>query len=500
MTSVLTLTVADEAGTVRLAEDVAAIARPGDVIALEGDLGMGKSALARALIRALADDPALEVPSPTFTLVQTYDLPRFPVAHFDLYRLADPSELAEIGFDDAIRSGLTLVEWPDRAVGVLPQDTLTISIADGAGPGARRFDVGSDDPRWADRIGRTRAIRDLLDSSGFAGAERRHLQGDASARRHERIRLRDRRAVLMDWPRRSPQPPLLDGLSYPDLVHVADDPLSFIALSRTLNEHGFRAPQVIAADLSAGLLLQDDLGSDFIVADGRPMPDRYLAAAELLAEKDRERWDSRVAVPGTGAWTIPAFDRRAMLVELSLAPDWYVPHGSGAVCPPDERAEFMALWEPLVDALQRSEQGLLLRDVHSPNLLWLGGPDRRRRLGIIDHQDAMIGPTAYDVMSLATDVRVEMPRDLRGAIRDRYAAVRAEAAPFDREAFEAAFALTSAQRNTKILGGFARLARRDGKPAYLAHLPRVRRLLSEALEHPVLAPLKLWYVRHQLLA
>jgi tRNA threonylcarbamoyl adenosine modification protein YjeE len=500
MTPFLTVDVPDEAGTGRLAEDLAAIARAGDVVALEGDLGMGKSAFARAVIRALADDDGLEVPSPTFTLVQSYDLQRFPVAHFDLYRVGDPGELREIGFDDAIRGGLTLVEWPDRAGGALPADTLTVSIADGPGPDARMFAFSAAGGGWEARLRRSRAIRDLLDRSGWAGAHRRHLQGDASARRHERIRLGDRTAVMMDWPRRAPQPVLMDGLSYPDLVHVTDAPIAFAALSRTLAGHGFRTPAVLAADLDAGLILQDDLGSEGIAAGGEPIPERYLAAAEVLAEKDGERWDPEVEVPGAGTWSIPPFDRRAMMVELSLAPDWYVPHASGAPCPAADRAEFLELWAPLVERLQAAEQGLVLRDVHSPNLLWLGGDDRRRRVGLIDHQDAMIGPAVYDLMSLATDVRVPMPRDLRAALKDRYAAVRAEHGLFDRDAFEEAFALASAQRNTKILGGFARLARRDGKPAYLKHLPRVRALIGEALEHPVLSPLKLWYERHQLTA
>src|SRR5690606_14141522 len=110
----LTLSLHDESATNRLGEDLAAMLTTGDVIALSGDLGMGKTSLARAIVRALADDPALEVPSPTFTLVQAYGA-RVPVQHFDLYRLASPDELEELGFSDAIRSGTVLVEWPERA-------------------------------------------------------------------------------------------------------------------------------------------------------------------------------------------------------------------------------------------------------------------------------------------------------------------------------------------------------------------------------------------------
>src|SRR4051794_10273415 len=106
---------ANEAETRRLAADVADVLVPGDVVALSGDLGTGKTAFARALIRHLAGDPGLEVPSPTFTLAQSYDLPRFPLMHVDLYRVDEPSELLELGFVDSSDGAVRLIEWPERA-------------------------------------------------------------------------------------------------------------------------------------------------------------------------------------------------------------------------------------------------------------------------------------------------------------------------------------------------------------------------------------------------
>jgi tRNA threonylcarbamoyladenosine biosynthesis protein TsaE len=136
MHKTVTLTLPDAAATGRLAARLAARARRGDTILLEGPLGAGKSTFARAFLRAAAGDPGLEVPSPTFTLVQGYDLPAGPACHFDLWRLDGPADLAELGWDEA-REGIVLVEWPDRLGALRPDDALTIALAPGATEEAR---------------------------------------------------------------------------------------------------------------------------------------------------------------------------------------------------------------------------------------------------------------------------------------------------------------------------------------------------------------------------
>src|ERR1700755_619 len=130
------IVLANERATQRLAVDIAAVLKPGDLVTLSGDLGAGKTAFARALIRHLAGDAALDVPSPTFTLVQTYALPRLAVVHADLYRVAHASELAELGVDEAAENAVVLLEWPDRAAEVLPADRLDIPLTPVANIGA----------------------------------------------------------------------------------------------------------------------------------------------------------------------------------------------------------------------------------------------------------------------------------------------------------------------------------------------------------------------------
>jgi aminoglycoside/choline kinase family phosphotransferase len=138
-----------------------------------------------------------------------------------------------------------------------------------------------------------------------------------------------------------------------------------------------------------------------------------------------------------------------------------------------------------------------LRDYHSPNLHWLPQREGFARVGLIDFQDAVIGPPAYDLASLLQDARVDVPDDLEMRLAALYVRRRAAADPgFDAERFAAAYAVMGAQRATKILGLFARLDKRDGKPQYLSHLPRIERCLAKNLAHPLLAPLALWYQKH----
>ncbi len=120
-----------EEDTIKIAQDLAKEIRENDVIALHGNLGMGKSVFARALIRACTDDPELDVPSPTFTLVQLYDTPKGQIAHFDLYRLEDPEEIFDIGWEDALSTGITIIEWPDRLGPYLPRERVDIHLQAG---------------------------------------------------------------------------------------------------------------------------------------------------------------------------------------------------------------------------------------------------------------------------------------------------------------------------------------------------------------------------------
>ena len=478
----------DESATVRLGEDLAMALRPGDVIALHGDLGMGKSTLARAIIRAIVNDDGLEVPSPTFTLVQSYPL-RIPVHHFDLYRLSEAEELEELGLTDALADGIALVEWPERAPAYF-STAIHVKLSE-LGDG-RRVEIDAPAPART-HITHALEVRAFLDRAGYAGAARRFMLGDASVRAYETIEpVAGNRLILMDAPQRSNEPVIRDGLPYSRIAGLAQSVTAFVGIANGLRAKGFSAPKIFAMDLDAGLLLIEHLGEvPFLMPDGSVNAGRYEEAGRLLAALHQHQWPRIMPVAEGVQHVVPSYDRPAFEIEAELLLDWYLPFVKGCAATDQERKDFRRLWEPLITRLLASEQSLVLRDYHSPNLIWREEREGLDRLGIIDVQDAVFGPAAYDVASLGYDARVDVPVEVERAVVEAYCASRASA--FDREAFEEAYAITAAHRNTKILGIFIRLAQRDGKSGYLKHLPRIRTYLRRALAHPSLAELRAYY-------
>lgn len=480
----------DENATARFGEDIARALRAGDFVALEGDLGMGKSTLARALIRSLADDPALEVPSPTFTLAQSYQA-RIPAWHFDFYRLSSAEELPEIGFDEARDAGIAIVEWPERAGDAIGRPTLLFRLSEN---GAGRDVSVSGDEEALDRLARSLAIREFLDGAGWQGAWRRHFSGDASTRAYETVSLPGRAdRILMNAPRQPDGPPIRDGLPYSRIAHLAETVTPFVAVARALTDAGLAAPAIEAADLDRGLLLIEHLGGEGILDDaGVPIAERYIAAAQTLAFMHDRDWPAVLAVDGAADYALPAYDEGAMAIETELLTDWYMEHfGKGGA---DAREAYREAWREQFGALDGAERSIVLRDYHSPNIIWRGALSGTDRIGIIDFQDAVLGPAAYDVASLGMDARVTIEPELEARIVDAYCAARRRPG-FDATRFRRDYAVMAAQRNSKILGIFVRLDRRDGKPQYLKHLPRIRAYLARALAHPELGRLRALYER-----
>ncbi len=299
----------------------------------------------------------------------------------------------------------------------------------------------------------------------------------------------------MNSPRRPDGPPIHDGKSYSAAVHLAEDVKPFVAIAQGLSERGFSAPSIHHADLEAGFLITEDFGSAGVVEGDppQPIPARYEVATDLLAALHREALPEIVPLVPRVGHSIPIFDTDALLVELGLMLEWYLPD-RGVEPSDDLRAEFVAMWRELLQEAATATRTWVLRDYHSPNLIWLGERRGVARVGIIDFQDAVLGPAAYDVVSLLQDARIDVPEALELALLTRYIKARRQADDgFDPAGFAALYALMSAQRNSRLLGTFARLNRRDGKPQYLRHQPRIWTYLNRSLAHPALARIQAWY-------
>jgi N-acetylmuramate 1-kinase len=490
------LALGNEAATAHLMADLALLISPGDLITLSGDLGAGKTAAARAMIRYLAGDDTLEVPSPTFTLAQSYDLPSFPLLHADLYRVNDPAELEEIGLSPLPEGTVALIEWPERAAGALPADRIDIALnhRPALGSTARAAEIIGYG-KAAAPVARLKALRQFLSAAGYADAKRLRMPGDASTRSYARLVRDDGVVILMNSPRRPDGPAIYDGKSYSAAVHLAEDVRPFVAIAKTLRERGFSAPAIHHADLDSGFLITEDFGSAGVVEGDppRPIAERYQAASDMLAALHGETLPEVLPLAPQINYAMPTFDTDALLVEVGLMLEWYLPD-RGAAPTNNARAEFVMIWRDLLGKPAPAAKTWVLRDFHSPNLIWLEARTDIAKVGIIDFQDAVLGPAAYDLVSLLQDARIDVPESLELALLTRYIKARhGSDDSFDPAGFAEIYAIMSAQRNTRLLGTFARLNRRDGKPHYLRHQPRIWTYLNRSLAHPALARLREWY-------
>jgi hypothetical protein len=306
------------------------------------------------------------------------------------------------------------------------------------------------------------AAPDFLAKHGWEGAEIRPLAGDASFRRYFRVHREGETAVLMDAP--------------PEHEDIGP----FLTIAGHLIERGFSPPRPLAVDRALGLLLLEDFGDDRVGPLLQREPHReleiYQAAIEILA-----RLAAQPAPPDIAPYDDPAMSR-----EVLLFPEWYAP----ALALEVDEAGYLPAWrEAWQDVLRVAEANpvLVLRDYHADNLMVLPG---RGELGLLDFQDALAGHAAYDLVSLLQDAR----RDVAPALEERMLELYCERANVaDRALFRAHYEILGAQRNTKILGIFTRLWKRDGKPFYPTMHPRIWTYLERNLAHPALAPVAEWF-------
>ncbi len=298
----------------------------------------------------------------------------------------------------------------------------------------------------------------FLADAGWAGAAIEPLVADASFRRYFRIRKGDRSAMLMDAP-----PP-------------NEDPAPFLRAAKWLDSNGMRAPHVLAEDAARGLVLLEDFGDvrmrDYLDQWPADECEVYKCAVDTLVELHR------LPAGPFLAYSFSEYQR-----EAKLFVDWYCPAQNLTVDGPG----YLTAWEQVLSQLlPRQRLGVtVLRDYHAENIMLLGSLQKQ---GLLDFQDALIGHSAYDLVSLLQDARRDVSAELEAEMFDYY--VRESGANSE---FLGDYARLGAQRNAKIVGIFVRLWKRDGKPRYLELIPRVWALLERDLAHPVLAPVAQWF-------
>lgn len=307
---------------------------------------------------------------------------------------------------------------------------------------------------------RAAEILAFLAAAGWGAAERRHLAGDASDRRYDRLRLGAATAVLMDNP-----------------PGGADDPAAFSAMARHLRDLGLSPPAILAEDLTRGLLLLEDLGDDLfarlLAADPGREAELYAPAVDVLLRLQE-------VPPPAG---LPDLSARDWAEAAGFALDWYAFAATG------QKPDPTAFLDALTAALMARADGprvLILRDFHAENLLWLPGRAGLKRVGLLDFQLGQLGQPGYDLVSLLQDARRDVALDTEAAMVARFAAAKGA----DPAEFAAHYATLGAQRALRILGIFARLGLVAGKPQYLRLIPRVWGQLQRNLAHPALAELR----------
>ena len=313
----------------------------------------------------------------------------------------------------------------------------------------------------------------FINVHGWGDAEVVPLAPDASFRCYLRLRKNNATVMLMDAP--------------PAHENVA----AFVTITRHLQRIGVRAPAILGADLDNGFLLLEDLGDQTfarLLGGGDGDDDGgddsevalYRRAIDVLSHIHQH--------PHATDLQVPVYSTDLVLAEANLLLDWYIPAQREQPVDTPAKKQFAQIWSEIVDALPPLKPTLVLRDYHIDNLMLVGDD-----CAVLDYQDAVIGSPAYDLASLLEDARRDLAPKLRAEMMQRYLEQNAD---INHDALQQHYRAWATQRHCKVAGIFTRLWLRDRKDGYLAHLPRVMKLLQRHLDTPMLATLRDWLDAH----
>jgi len=345
----------------------------------------------------------------------------------------------------------------------------------------------------------------FLAAHGLGDARRRSLGGDASTRAYERLALADGTSLIfMDQPpsaesapcdpRATPEERRAAG--YNALARLAAGRVdAFVAVAGWLRAQGLSAPRILAHDPAAGLAVLEDLGDGLfarLIEQGQDEAELYDAAIETLVRLHETRAPDVIEADGV-RWPLLDYDETALATGEALFPQWLPKLKPELGLGPEALAEWEAVWAPVRARGAAGASVFCHRDYHAENLIWLPERMGAARVGLLDFQDAVRAHPAWDVSMLLHDARRDVSPEREAAALARYFALRPQV---DRARFLADFNALGGLNIVRILGVFARLVTRDGKPRYAAFMPRLWGYLDRCLADPELAPLKAWMDRH----
>lgn len=345
----------------------------------------------------------------------------------------------------------------------------------------------------------------FLAQAGLAAARREPLAADASTRRYERLYPAGAASLmLMDSPPANDGDPLGAGATpaeriasgYTAMARLSASRIdAFAAAAGFLVSRGLSAPKVLAMDAAQGFALLEDLGDGLfarLIEAGEPEEPLYLTAVEALAQLHSQPPPRELVAEGA-RWPLLTYDSLALKTGADLFVDWLPQLQPSVVLNDQAVAAWDDLWRPIRERAERGASAFAHRDYHAENLLWLPERSGVARVGMIDFQDCVLAHPSWDLHSLLQDARRDVSPALEAAALAHYFGLRPEV---DRDAFMEDYTALAALNEARIIGIFARLIVRDGKPRYRAFLPRMWRHLETNLAHPALAGLRAWFETH----
>lgn len=458
---------------------IAPIFEKGDLLALNGEIGSGKTTLTKHLINYLTATSIDKINSPTFNLCQTYSKDDLIISHYDFYRLDYLQEIEELDINDSIKNNFTIIEWANKFSSILPRDHIEIQINNKFHQREYKILFHGE---YAKKIIAHKNRLSFLSNSNFNIKKITNMRGDASKRKYYRVNDGKENFVLMDASE--------DSINKTTTSETITD---FIIFGKYLEDIGLRVPKIYEFDIQKHLILEEDLGLTTYdeLYSKLSFQDLINPAIESLLILVHSNYKNINDLDGR-AFEPKNFDEKVFINESKIFIDYYWPYVKNSICPEEKKYEFLSIIEKIYSDLS-TDKTLVLRDYHSPNLHYLQNEKGHRKCALIDFQDALLGHPLYDLVSLAQDARFTISEDQERYIVDTFEdKFLFNDFQLSKSSLNEQYKILAIQRSLKILGIFARLSLLEGKNNYIIHMPRVVDYIRRSMDCSLLHNLTHW--------